>query len=87
MIAIVFVLFSSCCTLLAAVGVIFFGFSVASIVKMYFLYLSLSAILAVAISGTIFLIGLHQKWADSLLPITKNNAPGARLPTTACPRS
>jgi len=61
MVAIAFVLFSACCTFLAVISVIFFGVSVSYIVNLYFLYLTLTAVMLLAIPGSIYLFDRIQK--------------------------
>jgi hypothetical protein len=68
MVAIAFVLFSACCTLLSAISVIFFGVSVSYIVKLYFLYLTLTAVMVIAIPGFIFLFDRIQKGSRACFP-------------------
>jgi hypothetical protein len=68
MVAIAFVLFSACCTLLSVISVIFFGVSVSYIVKLYFLYLTLTAVMVIAIPGFIFLFDRIQKASRACFP-------------------
>jgi hypothetical protein len=68
MVAIAFVLFSACCTLLSVISVIFFGVSVSYIVKLYFLYLTLTAVMVIAILGSIFLFDRIQKGSRACFP-------------------
>jgi hypothetical protein len=68
MVAIAFVLFSACCTFLSAISVIFFGVSVSYIVKLYFLYLTLTAVMVIAIPGSIFLFDRIQKGSRACFP-------------------
>jgi hypothetical protein len=77
MFAVVFAIFSACCTLIAAISVIFFGVSVSFIVKMYFLYLMLSAVAVPTIPGAVFLFNLLQKWTRGSIADGQDSAPSA----------
>ena len=77
MIAVVFALFSACCTLIAAISVIFFGVSVSFIVKMYFLYLMLNAVVVLTVPGAVFLFNMLQEWTRGSIADGQDSAPSA----------
>ncbi len=77
MVAIVFVVFSAWCTLISAISVIFFGVSVSLIAEMYFLYITLTAVVVLAVPGAIFWLDLLQKWTQGSFAHDQERAPSS----------
>ena len=87
MVAITFAVFSAACTFLAVMSAVYFGVSVSSIVNLYFIYLTLTAVVVVAVPVAKFQFRLFQKWAESLRRVAEATLPCAKSPKVARPPS